>query len=63
MRRQALKLLPRLAIGGQAQQQNATVAARAMLGMQLQLRGFADDANLKKTVLYDFHVAHGGAWR
>lgn len=23
-------------------------------------RGFADDANLKKTVLYDFHVQHGG---
>lgn len=25
-------------------------------------RGFADDANLKKTALYDYHVAQGGEW-
>ncbi|KAI8462982.1 MAG: hypothetical protein J3K34DRAFT_389317 [Monoraphidium minutum] len=51
MRRQVLKLLPRL---GQVQ------SARGPL---LQFgRSFADvaDADLKKTVLYDFHVAHGG---
>jgi len=24
------------------------------------VRGFADDANLKKTVLYDYHVKNGG---
>lgn len=24
-------------------------------------RGFASEENLKKTVLYDFHVAHGGS--
>jgi hypothetical protein len=51
MRRQALKLLPRLVQG-----QQAAVARGSLLGF----RGFADDANLKHTTLYDFHVAHGG---
>jgi hypothetical protein len=50
MRRQILKLVPRLT---QAQAQVARGAA-------LQFRGYADDANLLKTSLYDFHVAHGG---
>ena len=50
MRRQVLKLLPRL----------SAAQASATRGPALQLRGFADDANLKKTELYDFHVAHGG---
>lgn len=27
------------------------------------IRGFADDANLNKTPLYDFHVQHGGERR
>ena len=26
------------------------------------LRGFADDADLRKTKLYDLHVEHGGAF-
>ena len=52
MRRQVLKLLPRLA-----------AQASAARGPAWQLRGFADDASLKKTTLYDFHVAHGGAPR
>jgi len=30
------------------------------LGPALFVRGFADDANLKKTMLYDYHVANGG---
>jgi hypothetical protein len=28
---------------------------------ELGVRAFADDANLKKTVLYDLHVENGGA--
>ncbi len=40
----------------------AASAEQQALGLcHLARRGFADDANLKKTVLYDFHVAHGGA--
>lgn len=34
--------------------------ASALRGPAQQARSFADDANLKKTALYDFHVAHGG---
>jgi aminomethyltransferase len=30
------------------------------VGPALFVRGFADDANLKKTMLYDYHVANGG---
>lgn len=52
MRRHALKLLPIA---------QARWGLRAASVQQLG-RGFADaaDADLKKTVLYDFHVAHGG---
>lgn len=59
MRRSALSLLPSLR-AGLLQQQQAAAVLGARLGAQ-QLRFFADDANLKKTTLYDFHVAHGGA--
>jgi len=54
MRKQLLSL----ALRGQralAQQQQAGTSAPA-----LALRSFADDANLKKTPFYDFHVEHGG---
>ena len=55
MRRHLASLLPR-AQGIAASCQQPTKAA-----VFIASRGFADDANLKKTVLYDFHVAHGGA--
>ena len=50
MLRQISSLIPavRSAIAGDA------VGALALV------RGFADDANLKKTVLYDLHVQNGG---
>lgn len=32
----------------------------SLRGSAAPVRGFADDANLQKTALYDFHVAHGG---
>lgn len=46
----AICRVQRSALGSQSQ------AAAILLGK----RGYADDANLKKTVLYDLHVAHGG---
>lgn len=56
MRRSVLAVLPQLL------RSNAVVSSPALqhLSSKLQLRSFADDANLKKTALYDFHVAHGG---
>ncbi len=56
LRRQAQALLPRLS--ALAQKQAAPAVAQAW--SQQLLRSFADDANLKKTALYDLHVAHGG---
>ena len=59
MRRQALTLL-RTALrsgAGEASGANTTTAA-ASFALR---RGFADDASLLKTPLYDFHVEHGGA--
>ena len=50
MRRQVAALLGRVAFGSN---QFSGVAPCLT-------RSFADDANLKKTALYDFHVAHGG---
>ncbi len=52
-------LLPQLfgRATGLGLQQHASATGSLLLA-----RGFADDANLKKTVLYDFHVAHGGGW-
>lgn len=55
MRRHLASLLPRaqgIAAPFQQPTQSAVIIAS---------RGFADDATLKKTVLYDFHVEHGGA--
>ena len=37
--------------------------SNASASLLISSRGFADDANLKKTPLYDFHVEHGGARR
>lgn len=58
MRRQAGALLPQLsrAFALSAEQQ-----VQGGLASALFKRCYADDANLKKTVFYDFHVAHGGA--
>lgn len=53
MRRQALQLVPRLLSGGKAGAAFPALSAAAR-------RSFADDASLKKTALYDFHVEHGG---
>jgi hypothetical protein len=49
MLKQVSKLLP------------ATRSAQAEVVGAL-FRGFADDANLKKTALYDLHVANGGGY-
>ncbi|GFR40816.1 hypothetical protein Agub_g1438, partial [Astrephomene gubernaculifera] len=54
--RRFLSLLPKL---GRAGALRASEHATAT-GSLIFTRGFADDANLKKTVLYDFHVANGG---
>jgi hypothetical protein len=56
MRRSVLSVLPQLL------RSSAAVNSPAFqnLSNKLQWRAFADDANLKKTALYDFHVAHGG---
>ena len=46
-------------VGHQASNAAAVRGAAALLAR----RGYADDANLMKTALYDFHVEHGGARR
>jgi hypothetical protein len=57
MRRQLVQqLLPSVLRGGQPSP--AVCGASGQLSQQI--RGFADDANLKKTGLYDFNVEHGG---
>ncbi|KAL4856122.1 Aminomethyltransferase [Chlorella vulgaris] len=57
MRRQAVNLLRSLALsGGETAKLSNTCAA----GGLFVARSFADDAALKKTVLYDYHVAQGG---
>ncbi|KAF6248527.1 hypothetical protein COO60DRAFT_1706973 [Scenedesmus sp. NREL 46B-D3] len=57
MRRSLSKVLPQLLRSHAA----ASSPVVQQIGFKLHLaRGFADDANLKKTALYDFHVAHGG---
>ena len=40
--------------------QQCTPTVRSLPCLQLPLRAFASDADLKKTPLYDFHVEHGG---
>lgn len=58
MRRNALSLL-RTAVRSIADESLSakTTTAAGCLAIR---RGFADDANLLKTPLYDFHIAHGG---
>lgn len=57
MRRQALTLVrSALRASESAGAANSTTAA-ASFAIR---RGFADDANLMKTTLYDFHVENGG---
>ncbi|EFN57185.1 hypothetical protein CHLNCDRAFT_30552 [Chlorella variabilis] len=61
MRRQAavqlLRALGRAGSDAAASAKHSNSCAAAGL---LATRGFADDASLKKTVLYDYHVANGG---
>lgn len=52
--RNVLSMLP--ALGRVGAQQAAGAAASLLF-----TRGYADLSSLKKTMLYDFHVAHGGA--
>ncbi|KAG2483828.1 hypothetical protein HYH03_017351 [Edaphochlamys debaryana] len=52
--RRCIALLPQLGRAFRATEQASGT------GSLLFARGFADDANLKKTVLYDLHVANGG---
>ncbi len=57
MTRQVLKLLPQL----RSSLHRGSFASTTQAVPQLFLtRGFADDASLKKTPLYDFHVENGG---
>jgi aminomethyltransferase len=58
MRRQlAVQIYRALGRAGTDVSRNTTAPATAGL---VATRGFADDANLKKTALYDYHVANGG---
>jgi aminomethyltransferase len=59
MLRQAGRLLPALKSAEKGLPAVSVVPAGQTLG-QLLARHFADDANLHKTVLYDFHVENGG---
>ena len=64
MRRAALQLAKALAAAPAAQTTTQSVGSGlgATAGLLLR-RGFADDASLKKTVLYDFHLQNGGPRR
>lgn len=59
MRRQILNLVPSLLRSQQAGllQQSANNSSGLLQSIK---RGYADDANLKKTPFYDFNVAAGG---
>lgn len=60
VRRQLFGLLPSL-VGRHAAAGKQVGQIGALAGMRPTLaRGFADDADLKKTVLYDFHIENGG---
>ena len=52
--------LPRLLRSRNALQQLINGLPLAMEGAAVGARSFADDANLKHTMLYDLHVANGG---
>jgi len=60
MRRQLVSAF-RSGLLAAAQQQQKQQAPQALANalQQLSKRGFADDANLKRTPFYDFHVSHG----
>ena len=57
MTRQALRLLAPLRAGLRS---TGCAGHPAAPWCALSSRGFASDADLKKTPLYDFHVEHGG---
>lgn len=57
MRRQIALLLRTSLRAGEAGGSVNTTTAATSLAIR---RGYADDANLLKTPLYDFHVEHGG---
>lgn len=57
--RRLLALLPQLGRAGALRESQHATAT----GSLIFTRGFADDADLKKTVLYDLHVANGGERR
>ncbi len=55
------RLLPRLQQARSILGQGPLPVEPVALGLA-HIRGFADEANLQKTPLYDFHVEHGGAF-
>lgn len=55
MRRQVASLIPQL--GRAFAAENGAVGQLSASWLK---RGYADDANLKKTALYDYHVSQGG---
>lgn len=61
MRRAAAQLVTALARGAAEATGAAKVSNSCAAAGLLARRGFADDAGLLKTPLYDFHVANGGA--
>lgn len=61
MRRAAAQLVTVLARGAAEATAAAKVSNSCAAAGLLARRGFADDAALLKTPLYDFHVANGGA--
>ena len=61
MRRAAAQLVQVLARGAVEAPGAAKVSNSCAAAALLARRGFADDASLLKTPLYDFHVANGGA--
>jgi len=62
MRRQALTLVRSALRTGPVEVSclNTTTTTTAAAASVAFRRGFADDANLLKTPLYDFHIEHGG---
>ena len=58
MRRQALSLA-RAALRSSEASSTANSTTTSAISFAIR-RGFADDANLMKTALFDFHVENGG---
>ena len=61
MRRQLLQALPRLT--SSLQNGGGVSLSNARSCQLIVSRGFADDSDLLKTPLYDFHVEHGGGFQ